>query len=250
MLNVKWARLWNWGDAINPILIEKISGRMPTYVNDNPDYLCVGSVLQWATKNTTVWGTGFIGEDRRLKCQVNIKAVRGPLTRDIILKQGYSCPEVYGDPAMLYTRFYKTKTLKKYRYGIIPHYIDQKSKWLQQFKNNPDVKIIDIITPPIECNINKFIDDVNECEIILSSSLHGIILGDTLGIPSYWIELSDKVIGKGFKFQDYFASVNRPAVQPIIPKPTDRIKDFSSAFYDYKISIDLDGLYAACPFKK
>ena len=105
MLKVRWARLANWGDAINPILIEKLSGQTPVLVNENPDYLCVGSVLQWATKNTTVWGTGFIGEDRRLPCSVNIRAVRGPLTRNIILNQGFKCPEVYGDPAMLYTRF-------------------------------------------------------------------------------------------------------------------------------------------------
>lgn len=251
MLKVRWARLANWGDAINPILIKKLSGQIPVLVNENPDYLCVGSVLQWATKNTTVWGTGFIAEDRRLPCNVDIRAVRGPLTRDIILNQGYHCPEVYGDPAMLYTKlFYKPQTKKKYKYGIIPHYIDQKSPWLKQFLKNPDVKIIDIITPAEEKHINRFIDEVNECEIILSSSLHGIILGDSLGIPSYWIELSNKVIGKGFKFADYFASVKRPIVPPIIPNELDRIKDISSAFHDYEIDIDLNLLYSVCPFKK
>ena len=152
---------------------------------------------------------------------------------------------------MLYTKlFHKPQTKKKYKYGIIPHYIDQKTPWLKQFSKNPDVKIIDIITPAEEKHINRFIDEVNECEIILSSSLHGIILGDSLGIPSYWIELSNKVIGKGFKFADYFASVKRPIVPPIIPNELDRIKDISSAFHDYKIDIDLDLLYSVCPFKK
>jgi len=250
MIKVRWARLANWGDALNPILIKKLSGHSPILVNENPDYLCIGSVLQWATKNTTVWGTGFIAEDRRIPAQVDIRAVRGPLTRKIILEQGFKCPEVYGDPALLYTRFYTPKTKKKYRYGIIPHYIDKKSPWLNQFRNNPNVKIIDIVTPAEESHINRFVDDVNECEIILSSSLHGIILGDALGIPSYWIELSNKVIGKGFKFADYFASVNRPIVPPIIPNQLDRIKDISSAFHKYKIDIDLDALYNACPFKK
>jgi pyruvyltransferase len=250
MLTAKWATSANWGDSLNPILIEKISGRKPILANTNPNYLCIGSVLQWAGPSTIVWGTGFIGEDRRLSYKVDIRAVRGPLTRNIILNQGYDCPEVYGDPALLYTKFYKPKTKKKYQYGIIPHYIDQKSPWLNQFKNNPNVKIIDIVVPSEEHRINRFIDEVNECEVILSSSLHGIILGDSLGIPSYWIELSDKVIGKGFKFTDYFLSVNRPVVNPIIPNSLDRIKDISSAFYKYKINIDLDLLYSVCPFKR
>lgn len=250
MLTAKWATSSNWGDCLNPILIKKISGDKPILVNTNPNYLCIGSVLQWAGPNTIVWGTGFIGEDRRLPCKVDIRAVRGPLTRNIILNQGYDCPEVYGDPAMLYTKFYKPKTKKKYRYGIIPHSIDQNSLWLTQFANNTDVKIIDIAVPAEEHLINKFMDEVNECEIILSSSLHGIILGDSLGIPSYWIELSDRVIGKGFKFADYFLSVNRPVVNPIIPNKLDRIKDISSAFYKYSINIDLDLLYSVCPFKQ
>ena len=35
MLKVRWARLPNWGDAINPILIEKLSGQTPVLVNEN-----------------------------------------------------------------------------------------------------------------------------------------------------------------------------------------------------------------------
>ena len=96
----------------------------------------------------------------------------------------------------------------------------------------------------------RFVNEVNQCQIILSSSLHGIICGDSYGIPSYWIELSNKVIGKGFKFNDYFASVGRPLNDPIRPNLTDRIKDISHHFYDYEIDINLEKLLEACPFKK
>jgi pyruvyltransferase len=175
-----------------------------------------------------------------------IHAVRGPLTRDLLLKQGFDCPEIYGDPALLYPRFYKPNIKKKYRFGIIPHYADFSDPWVQKFSNNPDVKIINIK----DRTCNKFIDDIHECEILLSSSLHGIIAGDAYGIPSYWIELSNKVHGKGFKFNDYFLSVKRPLVEPIRPKLETNIKDFSNTFYNYKIDIDLDLLYNACPFKQ
>lgn len=156
---------------------------------------------------------------------------------------GFKCPEVYGDPALLYPRFYQPNVKKKYAIGIIPHYIDQDNPWLNKFKDNPNVNIINILDP----TINTFVDEINKCEMILSSSLHGIICGDSYGIPSYWIELSDKVIGKGFKFIDYFKSVKRPDIKPIEITEDSMISDMK--FHNYKISIDLDLLYNECPFK-
>jgi pyruvyltransferase len=246
---VRWSgnHLPNWGDELNKTLIKKITGKdivwHPKQTEDH--YICIGSILQWSNEKTTVWGAGFIGSDRRLAVKPkNICAVRGPLSRDIIISQGYECPEVYGDPALLYPRYYNPNKSKKYKYGIIPHYIDAAHPWVQKFINNPDVKIINIIDP----TINRFVDEINECEIILSSSLHGLIAADSYGVPSYWIELSDKVIGNGFKFHDYFASVNRPIVKPF--KPTENTKISNLPLYDYSVDIDLDKLINSCPFKK
>ena len=61
-----------------------------------------------------------------------------------------------------------------------------------------NVLVIDVQRQPIEV-----IADVDKCEYILSSSLHGVIAADSLGIPNAWILLSDKVLGSGFKFYDY-----------------------------------------------
>ena len=131
------------------------------------------------------------------------------------------------------------------KFGKVQWLKNQDEQFLQ-FKNNKNVKIIDIK----DWSINRFVDEVNQCETILSSSLHGIICGDSYGIPSYWIELSDKVHGAGFKFRDYFSSVNRPILDPIRPNLNQRIIAISNHFYKYKIDIDLDKLFNACPFKK
>lgn len=248
-----WGGNGNWGDELNRVLCKNISGKEinKIKVNDISEefrYYCIGSILQSPKGgNFEVWGTGFMRSNGSVKYKPNkVHAVRGPLTRDLLLKQGIDCPEIYGDPALLYPRFYKPNVEKKYKYGIIPHYVDANNPWVLQFKNNKNVKIIDIK----DWSINRFVDEVNQCETILSSSLHGIICGDSYGIPSYWIELSDKVHGAGFKFRDYFSSVNRPILDPIRPNLNQRIIDISNHFYKYKIDIDLDKLFNACPFKK
>ena len=241
----------NWGDALNKVMIERISGKTCQWVNTNDGntqekHIVLGSILQWADEHTILWGPGFIGDDRRLsKKPKKICAVRGPLTREIILAQGYTCPEVYGDPALLYPRLYNpTNIIKKHKIGVIPHYIDADSPWIARLRRN-GVKIINILDP-----INKVVDEILECERIAASTLHGIIAADAYGVPSTWIKLSDKVIGNGFKFRDYFMSVGRKDREPLVINETTRLKEVYDKFYNYKIDIDLNKLWDACPFKQ
>jgi pyruvyltransferase len=244
----------NWGDAIAPFIAKEISNKPIVSVSGTDKgtdirYTVTGSINQWLTNNNTViWGTGFISESSKLNIvPKEIRAVRGPLTRDKFIALGIECPEIYGDPGLLMSKFYFPNIVKKYKYGIIPHYIDYNNPWVQKYSNNPEVKIISITHKSEEELYNhRFINELLECEIILSSSLHGIIAGDSYNIPSYWIELSNGVIGNGFKFNDYFKSVNRPLVEPFRPKVHNKITDFS--LYEYKIDIDMDQLLQSCPF--
>ena len=82
--------------------------------------------------------------------------------------------------------------------------------------------------------------------MIFSSSLHGVIIGDAYGIPSYHVKLSSKVTGGHFKFEDYYLSVGRdykeysandinPALQGIIMP-------------EYKITFDYEKYAKSCPF--
>lgn len=240
----------NWGDALCPYLVSLISGKIIKYINpwDTSStfrHYVIGSIIPPSSNNSEIWGSGIIRNLVNIPTKPKkIHAVRGPLTREIFLKNNIECPEIYGDPALLYPKYYNPKIEKEYRYGIIPHYVDQKNPWVAKQTQRADTLIINILDP-----INKVVDDIKKCEIILSSTLHGIICADSYNIPSYWLELSNKVIGEGFKFKDYFLSVNRPSTSSIKPTLSSKIEDYTSEFIQYKIDIDLNKLYDSCPFK-
>lgn len=61
-------------------------------------------------------------------------------------------------------------------------------------------------------SVLKFID---ESEFIYSSSLHGLICADSLGVPNTWIKVEKIHAHARFKFYDYALSVSRTLGAPI-----------------------------------
>lgn len=243
----------NWGDVLNPVLFEYISGEKPTFIgignsSDTHRYFCIGSILPSYSPNAEIWGSGFMNEpwpDKKFVKPKKIHAVRGPQTRQIYIDRGIACPEVYGDPALLLPRYYFPKVEKKYKLGIIPHYVDQDNKWVKWKGELPYVKVIDILS-----GVHNVVDEILSCEMIISSSLHGVIAADAYGIPNKWVEFSDKVGGGGFKFRDYFKSVGRKDRESIKIDGHKMLKNIYPKMYDVNLKIDLDKLYKSCPFRK
>jgi pyruvyltransferase len=257
-INVIWWNGKNWGDALNVVLIQYLSGLKPFEIikytfnpKNEPIYTAIGSILDFAIlsndrilKNTIIWGSGFMEESGRLhRAPRQICAVRGPLTRENIQKSGFDCPEIYGDPALLYPYIYRPPVNKRYKLGIIPHHHEKENNLLRIFENYPEIKLIDIEGP-----INTVVDEICSCRYIASSSLHGIIAADAYGVPSVWIKLSDKIRGGGFKFRDYFGSVGRSETEPLVISEKITVDSIYDSFYHYKIDIDLPTLLEVCPF--
>ena len=170
-----------------------------------------------------IFGTGFISNNgdiggdnflskSSIKHQTPYKiiAVRGPLSRQKMLDFNIECPENYGDPLMLMPCLNNSYTnIEDNIIGIIPHYIDKNNKNYTLLKTNLEkkgynVKYIDI---EVGANQKKLIDTINKCKYIISSSLHGVIMGIVYKKKTIFVEFSDKVIGNGFKFEDFFKSI-------------------------------------------
>lgn len=248
----------NLGDELNFYLVRELTGKYVfNYANLLPlgvvNYSCIGSILEWLQNpNRIVWGTGAMYGNQKLLCKpLKVYAVRGPLTRQYLLGQGVECPEVYGDPALLLPQFYKPSKSKKYRIGIIPHISDYDDPLVHDLTRQMNSTDITVIRMGGYADWHDIIDEINECEFIVSSSLHGLILSDAYGVPNVWVEFSDKVAGQGFKFRDYFESVGKDSeAVPIRITTQTKLTDLLSHKESWHpIEIDLGKLLDACPFE-
>lgn len=241
----------NFGDALNTPLIEYLSGKkvLPSKnisrflfnIFSFKNYAVIGSILQWIKNDSEVWGAGFITDKERVIKPLKVYAVRGPKTREIYLNNNIECPTIFGDPALIFPLIYNPNKTKKYKFGVIPHYYDYDNPWIDLMRKRDDVLIIDLM---VRTDYKKVIDQMLECEKILSSSLHGVIISDAYKLPNRQIQLSDKVIGSEFKFSDYYLSVERPLQKAINPTEynLDKIE------FNHTIKINIIPLIEVCPF--
>jgi pyruvyltransferase len=196
----------NFGDALSAVVLAYVSGATPVLVSGlhKGKVLAVGSILHRLAEGDIVWGAGAIREGSITPPpRVRFRAVRGPLTRALI--RG-TVPDVYGDPAMLLPRIYRPNRSKRFDLGVVPHYLEADVIRVQ----DPAVMVIDV-----RSGWREVVDRINQCQVILSSSLHGLVVAEAYGVPAAWFVASDEVTGQGFKFRDYYESTGRRAPAPL-----------------------------------
>jgi len=226
----------NLGDVLNYHILNTINPNyLPTSAR-NCNFTAIGSIVdacffrkknKRVHKNQTVhvWGSGFIAEFEVLlkennklveefSANMEIHALRGKLSKERcekILNKNLDNIAL-GDPGLLANKLIDySKVEKKYDVGIIPHYADKGSACLDNIKlEKYNSKIIDVSGNAVET-----MKQIAQCKVILSSAMHGLIVADSLNIPNQWIELSDKVIGNGYKFEDYYSVFNIKNPEPI-----------------------------------
>ena len=249
-------RHFTLGDELNFYLIKaltsyEIFNYADLYVRHRINFCCIGSIIDsdMLNKDSIIWGTGAIEGIKKIGFHPRkICAVRGKLTREYLISQGIDCPAVYGDPALLTPLVYNPRVKKKYVMGIIPHYVDMNNPLVTYLQNLLPGRI-SVIKMQGYNDWHEVIDEIKQCNFVVSSSLHGLILADAYQVPNIWVELSDNVTGEGFKFRDYFSSVDRNDKNPLKVNKSLTIDDIYSKLKSWKkISIDLDKLIQACPF--
>ena len=206
----------NFGDEISKFIIGNLINNekynlvtnMPCNDSKYINIIGIGSYIQCAPNNCTIFGSGIrtnppIEPQKHNYSNLNVKAVRGPLSKEFLSKKNIYVPDIYGDPALLLPLFYKPMFLSNLqnKIGIIPHISNYN---LYSNQNIPDkFKLI--------CPYDKWetvINEIYSCKYIISSALHGLICSDAYNKPNIW--LNEFKLNEGeFKFKDYFLSQNR-----------------------------------------
>ena len=243
---------YNFGDILNVWLLKELFDVDVEHTEiEDCRYLCIGSLLHNLPKKKLtfrqklrkllkpaikVWGTGFIIEapkgHKALSRRLKIYAVRGKVTQARLKKyKGVRFKsKVLGDPGLLVNKLLdQSKIKKKYKLGIIPHYVDKGDPLLDTIRVENSV-IIDIQQDP-----KIVLRQIAECENILSSAMHGLIVSDALGIPNARLVISGKLFGGDYKFHDYYSAFGLETPPAVILQPDNQISDISFIKQNYKI---------------
>src|SRR5436190_1654206 len=166
----------NFGDALSPLLAARLSGKPVVSFRDVwhlpgvPIYSSIGSILQReVTPRVVVWGSGVMtNESSVLRAPAAVRAVRGPLTREVLLRQGIACPAVYGDPALLVTRFWPS-TEPSDDIVVVPHFFDRELPAVTELAGRLGGRIVDVSE-----DVDDVIGAISAARAVVSSSLHGL----------------------------------------------------------------------------
>ena len=257
-INIKFMNDYNLGDGFNKYILrfllcnENLNFRTPEknkyLIKNIPldvdinnillNILCTGSILPSLCNNDYALCSGiqYIENKRLLKCNIfNGKFLRGPLSKKYIEDNiSINLENInYFDLGLLLPLLYTPKkSSKKYKLGIIPHH---KERTIFSNINHHDICIIDILCcKNFDYICKNFVDKLCECDVIISSSLHGIIIADAYNIPNITFKktnLNSEI--SWIKFKDYYSSINRKF----------EFKDISEYMLNDLTSILLDNIF-------
>lgn len=248
----------NWGDDLNDHLFTLISDKKINFVPFDQLFFCpsvkryslIGSIIgDFCLDNTIIYGSGAITANPVLVGKPEkVLSVRGPLTREVLMKNGIDCPQVYGDPAMLLPLVYKPKVEAVDKIGVIPHYRTGECEWIECLKKSHDVRIIDMSHYDRWTDI---VDAIISCKLIISESLHGLIVAESYAVPSIWVEFVPHNCGWewDFKFRDFYQSIgkyNQKCYSIYQGYSTEEILEYAKDWKPGKI--DFDSMLKAFPF--
>ena len=205
-----WQKSVNVGDVLSPVIVSYMRDRLG--LTDRPanplrriHLMALGSLIGMRRFDAVIWGSGIHCRDtaenvvrRRNIVHYDVRIVRGPVTADILKKAGYRVPDVCGDPAVLMPLIYESPVReKRYPVSVIPH-VGTPADILP-----PDVHVIRTETE----DYRTFIDKIAASEKVISSSLHGIILAETYGVPAVFC--AEGMENEKMKFSDWYAATGR-----------------------------------------
>tara|TARA_R110002049_G_scaffold98763_1_gene240607 strand:- start:115 stop:1971 length:1857 start_codon:yes stop_codon:yes gene_type:complete len=244
-----YLRVRNAGDLLNTNIVSAASGRSIYFSRDKtkPFLLSSGSVLSGATKTTVVWGSGLMHPDRGLIAgrPENIYLLRGKQTHAALCASGLNPGDIpLGDPLFLAADalgIERCGTICN-RIGVMPHYADRSSPLIRALIKQDNAVDLNVHSDPI-----ALMHQIAACDQVITTCLHGLILAESLGIPSLWVKTDKVFAGDGFEFLDWFSICRTPQAAPWSLTGTEKLTELASACQRHEPDITLSDLRDAFP---
>ncbi|MFH8252161.1 polysaccharide pyruvyl transferase family protein [Microbacterium sp. B2969] len=202
----------NFGDIASRWAARRMSGvELRTPLPGEPRMLAIGSVLQRAQDGDVVWGAGVKGGSEPLPrgIDLDVRAVRGPLSIDYLHRAGVSTDRVgqLFDPGVLFPRLFADELEKVEPRGgdrIVPHYHDDLLLRRRHYEHLGSFVSVD--TTPL-----GMMRALKGADRVFASSLHGVIFAEAMGIPAYWLA---PIGGEDeLKYHDYYLGTGRTKIK-------------------------------------
>ncbi len=197
-----WFATDNFGDAMSPDILARASGIRPIYCpRGSGRVLTTGSILHRASSGDVICGSGSLfPATKSFDESTTVLAVRGPRTAELI--RGTKVPDVFGDPAQLLPELFDWPAVEQTLNGpiFVPHHSDLEA--VRQRSNR-----FNIVSPLLPWR--DVVDQIRAAELVLASSLHGLIVAEAFGRPAVWVSTQGQLAGGEHKFLDYLEGSGR-----------------------------------------
>jgi pyruvyltransferase len=132
----------------------------------------------------------------------------------LLRTHGVACSGPYGDPATLLPLLIHNDIAPQHEIGIVPHWSQFPD--FERAIRDPAVKVIDVCD-----RFDHVARDILSCRLVLSTSLHAVILAESYGIPALLVFYRGHGRGDETKFVDYFESTDRDLYARFVTSASD-----------------------------
>ncbi|MFQ3612352.1 MAG: polysaccharide pyruvyl transferase family protein [Cyanobacteriota bacterium] len=205
-----YSRPNNFGDLLGPLIVERVLAQRGVTrkirTTGDPDsanqsLLTVGSILHFAKNGDIIWGSGRNGkissEEHRFS-NLDVRMLRGPLTHVFLAERGVFAPKIFGDPGLLVGY-------------LFPEYLALRNTRIHKITviSNLNDGILNVqptmLKSPTD-SLSSILRRIAQSELVISSSLHGIVVAEAFGVPVRVLKSSAE---PSFKYEDYFLGTGR-----------------------------------------
>ncbi len=238
----------NVGDALSAFVVAVMAGlpvRRAGFDQAAERMVAVGTIGHNQRNGVLhFWGTGVDAERnpvdpahrgyiRPPDTEFNVYALRGPRSAATFRSQGISVPDVYGDPVWVLPRIWPmTEVEKTHDLGVILHISELESAdpeatakaILKRYYIPPHlqdrIRLINTYCPATPEAMRAKIAEIVSCRRVVSTSLHGLVISETYGIPCAWfgtygdsygamLDLNDPGAHIDHRMRDFYSGAGR-----------------------------------------